>query len=547
MRKKTYIWFAAFIALSLAAVVTAYASDIRESFYISRMEDRQLSPRQRIVYMDSLILLQPDNVEVRKIKSDLCYSIGDYTEAAKEYLELAGRLSDRLSEENRMRAMKWAAISMWQNNRFMDASKMALNLLRIPKSDSTRHYDLDAMEIVISTALASRDLETAGEYLDMERTEIRRLRENGLLSKDLERKYRATLISNQTELSIHERNYSRAMKEAREAMQLASGTRDTVDVNILLAEVYARIGEDKAAMELYRHNIPLEPSIYNRRLYSNEYAELLLRNGKANDALAVIKPFEGSDQFDAIESKRLKIKGNAMKCNGDMVNAFESLGKAAIIDDSLQRSGESLSYALREFENGIAQDEMERLTRRGDRWRTATFSVIGGVLFCVVAAILTMVIIRKRKSRIVNQETAADSDESRQLVSAALKMSRISDTIKTIGELASDRSPDALDKISTELKQLDYSENTWEMFRKSFESMHPGFMAALDKDYPGLSINEQRMAAYIVLGLTNKEIASMINRQPRTVETIKYRLRKSLKIPTDVTTIDFLRRYLPIR
>ena len=158
-----------------------------------------------------------------------------------------------------------------------------------------------------------------------------------------------------------------------------------------------------------------------------------------------------------------------------------------------------------------------------------------------------MVIIRKRKSRIVNQETAADSDESRQLVSAALKMSRISDTIKTIGELASDRSPDALDKISTELKQLDYSENTWEMFRKSFESMHPGFMAALDKDYPGLSINEQRMAAYIVLGLTNKEIASMINRQPRTVETIKYRLRKSLKIPTDVTTIDFLRRYLPIR
>lgn len=547
MRKKSYIWFAAFITLSLAAVVTAYASDIRESFYISRMEDRQLSPRQRIVYMDSLILLQPDNVEVRKIKSDLCFNIGDYTEAAKEYLELAGRLSDRLSEENRMRAMKMAAISMWHNNRFMDASKMALNLLRVPKSDSIRRYDLDAMEIVISTALASRDLKTAGEYLDMERAEIRRLGENGLLSKDLERKYQATLISNQTELSIHERNYSRAMKEAREAMQLASGTRDTVEVNILLAEVYARIGEDKAAMELYRHNIPLVPSIYNRRLYSNEYAELLLRNGKANDALAVIKPFGGAGQFDAIESKRLKIKGNAMKYNGDMVNAFESLGKAAMIDDSLQRSGESLSYALREFENGIAQDEMERLTRRGDRWRTATFSIIGGVLLCVLAAILTVVIIRKRKSRIVNQETAADSDESRQLVSAALKMSRISDTIKTIGELASDRSPDALDKISTELKQLDYSENTWEMFRKSFESMHPGFMAALDKDYPGLSINEQRMAAYIVLGLTNKEIASMINRQPRTVETIKYRLRKSLKIPTDVTTIDFLRRYLPIR
>ena len=96
---------------------------------------------------------------------------------------------------------------------------------------------------------------------------------------------------------------------------------------------------------------------------------------------------------------------------------------------------------------------------------------------------------KRRQKRVVNSNRATDSEESRQLLSATLQLTRMSETIKTVGELA----------------------------------------------------------AYIILGLTNKEIAAMINRQPRTVETIKYRLRKSLCIPADIRTDEWLKRYLPLR
>ena len=547
MNRPFRITFTLIVTLTFALAINLKASGLREAFYKSRMEDKSLSARQRITYMDSLIRLHPDDVDIRKLKSDLCWNIGDYMEAASEYLVIAARIDRKKHEHDALRAMTMAACSMQLGNRPIEASNMALDIFRIDKSDSMSYYDLNAREVLINTTLMGNDVKAAREHLSIQQQEIERLAKDGLLSDMMTNKFRVVQHINMVELFRLEKDFTSAIREAREALKKAAGTVDTVDANILLAKIYSCMGEDEAAINLYRRNIEHLDIFFNRRMYSNDYAEILLKNGRVDEALDVLSAFETDTPCDYIEKKRLEIKGRALREKGDLAGAFDNLRRADEIEDSIEKSGEMLSSALRIFEKGIAQDEMERLTRRGDRWRTATFSVIGGVLCCVVAAILTMVIIRKRKSRIVNQETAADSDESRQLVSAALKMSRISDTIKTIEELASDRSPDALDKISTELKQLDYSENTWEMFRKSFESMHPGFMAALDKDYPGLSINEQRMAAYIVLGLTNKEIASMINRQPRTVETIKYRLRKSLKIPTDVTTIDFLRRYLPIR
>ena len=510
MNRPFRITFTLIVTLTFALAINLKASGLREAFYKSRMEDKSLSARQRITYMDSLIRLHPDDVDIRKLKSDLCWNIGDYMEAASEYLVIAARIDRKKHEHDALRAMTMAACSMQLGNRPIEASNMALDIFRIDKSDSMSYYDLNAREVLINTTLMGNDVKAAREHLSIQQQEIERLAKDGLLSDMMTNKFRVVQHINMVELFRLEKDFTSAIREAREALKKAAGTVDTVDANILLAKIYSCMGEDEAAINLYRRNIEHLDIFFNRRMYSNDYAEILLKNGRVDEALDVLSAFETDTPCDYIEKKRLEIKGRALREKGDLAGAFDNLRRADEIEDSIEKSGEMLSSALRIFEKGIAQDEMERLTRRGDRWRTATFSVIGGVLCCVVAAILTMVIIRKRK-------------------------------------LASDRSPDALDKISTELKQLDYSENTWEMFRKSFESMHPGFMAALDKDYPGLSINEQRMAAYIVLGLTNKEIASMINRQPRTVETIKYRLRKSLKIPTDVTTIDFLRRYLPIR
>ncbi len=536
------------LILTLLFPRMAVASDnnLKEAFFKSRINDKSIGTRQRIAYMDSLILLSPDDVEIRKLKSDLCFYTGDYANAAIEYMALAGRLSKELVESDRLRAMRYAAASLWHCNRPVEATAITLNLLRLPKSDSMLYYNIMARELAINTAILNNDPNGAGQYIKQQQQEIKDLIGKGLITKANYKAMQGVLLNHLAEYYKLEKKYPAALSEAQKAMNLAQNTVDTVYANVLLADIYARMGENETALTLYSHNLPVPNDPWYNRYYTYDYADLLLKNGNPIKAIEVIMPFDKDTLNDMLEIRRLQIKGRALKAIGNVEGAYRSLLKAQEMTDSLNNMNGMMGAALREFESGLAQDRYDQAMARGDRWRLTTFIIIGAIVLSIAAGGICF-FIRKRRRMNINKKEATDTDESRQLVSVALQMSRMSEAINTIGDLASNASPGALEKINTEIKSLDYSANTWEIFRSSFESMHPGFFEALMKDCPGLSIGEQRMAAYIILGLTNKEIASLINRQPRTVETIKYRLRKALQIPTDITTQDYLKRFMPIR
>ncbi len=337
------------------------------------------------------------------------------------------------------------------------------------------------------------------------------------------------------------------MKSAQQSLINAKNTNDTVYVNLLLAGIYADIGENETALTLYRRNLPMRNDYWNNRNYSNEYAELLIKTGNTSEALTILNKFDQDSIDDMLEVRRLKLKGKALMNVGNVGEAYRSISEALALEDSLWTDNGLLGIALREYEGALAQDRLDDAIAQANRWKLLTFIaviIIGGIL--AGGALYRWLRSRKRRA-VINKEEAPDTDESRQLMSATLQMSRMSEALSTIGELASSASPDALDKIASEIKSLDYSAHTWEIFRSSFERLHPGFFDALNKEVPNLSIGAQRMAAYIILGLTNKEIATLINRQPRTVETIKYRLRKDLHIPPEIPTVDYLRRFLPLR
>ena len=68
----------------------------------------------------------------------------------------------------------------------------------------------------------------------------------------------------------------------------------------------------------------------------------------------------------------------------------------------------------------------------------------------------------------------------------------------------------------------------WEQFARHFDSVHSNYLKKL-KDYcPELSISDMKLAAYLRLNLSTKEIAQLMNISVRGVETSRYRLRKKL-------------------
>jgi DNA-binding NarL/FixJ family response regulator len=70
----------------------------------------------------------------------------------------------------------------------------------------------------------------------------------------------------------------------------------------------------------------------------------------------------------------------------------------------------------------------------------------------------------------------------------------------------------------------------WEQFARHFDSVHSNYLKKLKHYCPDLSTSELKLAAYLRLNLSTKEIAQLMNISIRGVETSRYRLRKKLGI-----------------
>jgi DNA-binding CsgD family transcriptional regulator/ligand-binding sensor domain-containing protein len=73
----------------------------------------------------------------------------------------------------------------------------------------------------------------------------------------------------------------------------------------------------------------------------------------------------------------------------------------------------------------------------------------------------------------------------------------------------------------------------WEQFARHFDSVHANYLKKLKEQYPDLTTSELKLAAYLRLNLSTKEIAQLLNISVRGVETSRYRLRKKLGLTNE--------------
>ena len=88
-------------------------------------------------------------------------------------------------------------------------------------------------------------------------------------------------------------------------------------------------------------------------------------------------------------------------------------------------------------------------------------------------------------------------------------------------------------------KELDHNEE-WEQFAVHFDSVHTNYLKKLKDQYPSLTTSDLKLAAYLRLNLSSKEIAQLMNISIRGVETSRYRLRKKLELPNEMNLFDHL-------
>ena len=97
--------------------------------------------------------------------------------------------------------------------------------------------------------------------------------------------------------------------------------------------------------------------------------------------------------------------------------------------------------------------------------------------------------------------------------------------------------------VNKVIKSIDKNitlDDDWREFEQHFDQVHGDFIKRLKAEYPNLTAQETKLAAFLRVGMTTKEIANLLHNTVRSVEISRYRLRKKLTLERETNLVDFM-------
>lgn len=148
--------------------------------------------------------------------------------------------------------------------------------------------------------------------------------------------------------------------------------------------------------------------------------------------------------------------------------------------------------------------------------------------------------------RIRNEQLEADvirkSEELANSTMTLIKRNELLSQLKDqiASETSKKESASGFQRIIRTIDQNISTSHDWKVFETNFNQVHESFLKKLTNQYPDLSHGDLKLAAYLRMNLSTKEIAQLLNITIRSVELKRYRLRKKLGIETEENLSDFM-------
>ena len=100
-----------------------------------------------------------------------------------------------------------------------------------------------------------------------------------------------------------------------------------------------------------------------------------------------------------------------------------------------------------------------------------------------------------------------------------------------------------ISEIRNNLQTYLNDDDGWGKFEENFNLVYDDFMKKLTDQFTTLKISDRKLCAYLRMGLSSKEMASLLNMSVRSVETARYRLRKKLNLEAGDNLTDFIQNF----
>jgi DNA-binding CsgD family transcriptional regulator/uncharacterized protein (UPF0305 family) len=170
------------------------------------------------------------------------------------------------------------------------------------------------------------------------------------------------------------------------------------------------------------------------------------------------------------------------------------------------------------------------------------FLVYRNLRFSIKNIQLKQVLLSKEKQHLATELELKNKDLENYALRIVEKNEFLENLKKEIASLhGADEDIKRLLNISNSIRNtLTLDSETLELENK-INQVYNGFMNKLDERFPSLSKTDKRLSALMVLDLTSKDIASIMNITPESVKKGRYRLRKKLNLESEEDIANFLK------
>ncbi len=147
------------------------------------------------------------------------------------------------------------------------------------------------------------------------------------------------------------------------------------------------------------------------------------------------------------------------------------------------------------------------------------------------------------ETKLLQEKVEKQNEELSRITKHMLQKSRIINKVDAeIEKLASDKaiSTSHLRGLKMIVEKNRNPEKEWEMFEMSFNKTYDNYLVKLNNRFPGLTTGDLKLAAYIRMNISTKEISGLLNVSGKSVEMGRYRLRRKLNLLHDQNLTEFL-------
>lgn len=488
-----------------------------------------------------------------------CSDLGLFTEET-QVLEALKYTRHDMTPAERARCLYHLALSYYSTGSYQLSLKNLFDLLRMDKPDSLRYYDVSGKIILAGTYMRFHSNAQADSVLKLVDRDLQRYR----FKPEMTRKLRHDYYLEKSTVHADRKEWPQYIQMLKESDKYCDDNADNALRRKLDYGIYYMQTKRPDLAEQYFKSISLDPEwSYNKMAAMANYAEMLYNEKRYEDAIKIadeVMEMIKGHRMDQMKSTIFLVKGLSLYELGEAREGVPYLEESRILRDSIfdWHTTHSVLGSARDFERDLDSSDMEEIRKANTRSRiviTLLCIAILGLAFMSMLIYNRLKIAREEKRKLGKQldeieqvhhaqisDTLDDlSENKRRIVSLTLKLAQVNDVVRKALDRNSTEDPaQRISELQEGMKHVDMNRNVWETFNLLFEQTNPDFYRNLCNRHPDLTKGEKRMCAYIKLELSTKEIATVTNRSARTVETVKYRLRKKFDIPEGVSLESYI-------